>query len=102
MVCSTALAGGRVGGRLPVPVALLAAVIAAHGLVLVRWPARRGLRRACSALMLMLLGVVPAARYMQATARGDVRMAIDGGVLVSDQAVEVLLQGDAPHPGSST
>jgi len=97
MVCSTALAGGRVGGRLPLPVALLAAVIAAHGLVLVRWPARRGLRLACFGLMLVLLGVVPAARYMQATARGDVRMAIDGGVLVSDAAVEVMLAGHDPY-----
>jgi len=42
MVCTTALAGGRLNGRLPVPVALLAGVVAAHGLVLARWPARRG------------------------------------------------------------
>ena len=100
MVCSTALAGGRVGGRLPLPVPLLVAVIAAHGLVLVRWPARRGLRLACFGLMLVLLGVVPAARYMQATARGDVRLAIDGGVLVSDEAVEVLLRGRDPYQAS--
>lgn len=100
MVCSTALAGGRVGGRLPLPVPLLVAVIAAHGLVLHRWPARRGLRLACFGLMLVLLGVVPAARYMQATARGDVRLAIDGGVLVSDEAVEVLLRGHDPYQAS--
>jgi hypothetical protein len=100
MVCSTALAGGRVGGRLPLPVPLLVAVIAAHGLVLHRWPAHRGLRLACFGLMLVLLGVVPAARYMQATARGDVRMAIDGGVLVSDEAVEDLLRGRDPYQAS--
>jgi hypothetical protein len=100
MVCSTALAGGRVGGRLPLPAALLAAVVAAHGLVLARWPGRQGLRLASFALMLVLLGVVPVARYMQATARGDVRMAIDGGVLVSDEAVEVLLEGRDPYQAS--
>jgi hypothetical protein len=83
-----------------VPVALLAGVVAAHGLVLARWPARRGLRLACFALMLALLGVVPAARYVQATARGDVRQAIDGGVLVSDEAVEVLLDGRDPYQAS--
>jgi hypothetical protein len=100
MVCTTALAGARLNGRLPVPVALLAGVVSAHGLVLARWPARRGLRLACFALMLALLGVVPAARYMQATARGDVRQAIDGGVLVSDEAVEVLLDGRDPYQAS--
>ncbi|MDP9210047.1 MAG: hypothetical protein M3O65_16475, partial [Actinomycetota bacterium] len=56
MVCTTALAGGRLNGRLAVPVALLAVVVGAHGLVLARWPARRGLRLACFALMLVLLG----------------------------------------------
>ena len=100
MVCTTALVGGRLNGRLPLPVALLAGVVAAHGLVLARWPARRGLRLACFALMLALLGVVPAARYMQATARGDVRQAIDGGVLVSDEAVRVLLDGRDPYQAS--
>jgi hypothetical protein len=34
MVCTTALAGGRLNGRLAVPVALLAGVVGAHGLVL--------------------------------------------------------------------
>ena len=96
MVCTTALAGGRLNGRLSVPVALLAGVVAAHGVVLARWPGRRGLRLACFALMLALLGVVPAARYMEATERGDVRLAIDGGVLVSGEAVEVLLEGRDP------
>jgi hypothetical protein len=62
MVCTTALVGGRLNGRLPLPLALLVAVVAVHGLVLGRWPARRGLRLACFALMLVLLGVVPAAR----------------------------------------
>jgi Glycosyltransferase family 87 len=100
MVCTTALAGGRLNGRLAVPVALLAGVVAAHGLVLVRWPARRGLRLACFAVMLVLLGVVPAARYMEATERGDVRLAHDGGVLVSDEAVEVLLEGRDPYQAS--
>jgi Glycosyltransferase family 87 len=100
MVCTTALAGGRLNGRLSVPVALLAGVVAAHGLVLARWPGRRGLRLACFALMLVLLGVVPAARYMEATERGDVRLAIDGGVLVSDEAVEVLLEGRDPYQAS--
>ncbi len=100
MVCTTALAGGRLNGRLALPAALLAAVVGAHGLVLVRWPARRGLRLACFALMLALLGVVPAARYMQATEHGNVRLAHDGGVLVSDEAVRVLLEGRDPYQAS--
>jgi hypothetical protein len=100
MVCTTALAGGWLNGRLALPAALLAAVVGAHGLVLVRWPARRGLRLACFALMLALLGVVPAARYMQATERGNVRLAHDGGVLVSDEAVRVLLEGRDPYQAS--
>ncbi|HEV2825662.1 MAG TPA: hypothetical protein VG035_10735, partial [Actinomycetota bacterium] len=100
MVCTTALAGGRLNGRLAVPVAVLAGVVGTHGLVLARWPARRGLRLACFALMLVLLGVVPAARYMEATERGNVRLAIDGGVLVSDEAVRVLLSGRDPYQAS--
>ena len=100
MVCTTALAGGRLNGRLAVPVALLAVVVGAHGLVLARWPARRGLRLACFALMLVLLGVVPAARYMEATERGNVRLAHDGGVLVNDEAVRVLLEGRDPYQAS--
>ena len=100
MVCTTALAGGRLNGRLSVPVALLAGVVAAHGLVLARWPGRRGLRLACFALMLVLLGVVPAARYARATEAGNVRMAHDGGVLVSDEAVRVLLEGGDPYQAS--
>jgi hypothetical protein len=100
LVCTTALAGGRLNGRLAVPVVLLAAVVGAHGLVLVRWPSRRGLRLACFALMLVLLGVVPTARYMQATARGNVHLAHDGGVLASDEAVEVLLEGRDPYQAS--
>ena len=100
MVATTALVGGRLNGRLPLPVGLLVAVVAAHGLVLARWPARRGLRLACFALLLVLLGVVPTARYVQATERGNVRLAIDGGVLVSDQAVRVLLQGRDPYQAS--
>jgi hypothetical protein len=100
MVCTTALAGGRLNGRLAVPVAVLAVVVGIHGLVLARWPARRGLRLASFALMLVLLGVVPAARYMEATERGNVRLAIDGGVLVSDEAVRVLLEGRDPYQAS--
>jgi hypothetical protein len=100
MVATTALVGGRLNGRLPLPVGLLVAVVAVHGLVLARWPARRGLRLACFALLLVLLGVVPTARYVQATERGNVRLAIDGGVLVSDQAVRVLLEGRDPYQAS--
>jgi hypothetical protein len=86
-------AAGRAG-------ALLAGVVGAHGLVLARWPARRGLRLACFGLMLVLLGVVPAARYMDATERGNVRLAHDGGVLASDEAVGVLLEGRDPYQAS--
>ena len=100
MVATTALVGGRLNGRLPLPVGLLVAVVAVHGLVLARWPARRGLRLACFALLLVLLGVVPTARYVQATERGNVRLAIDGGVLVSDEAVRVLLEGRDPYQAS--
>jgi Glycosyltransferase family 87 len=100
LVCSTALAGARLTGRLAVPVAVLAGVAGVHGLVLARWPARWALRLACLALMLVLLGVTPAARYMQATERGNLRLAIDGGVLVSDEAVRVLLDGRDPYQAS--
>jgi hypothetical protein len=48
----------------------------------------------------VLLGVVPAARYMEATERGSVHLAHDGGVLVSDEAVRVLLQGRDPYQAS--
>jgi Glycosyltransferase family 87 len=50
--------------------------------------------------MLVLLGVVPAARYMEATERGNVRLAHDGGVLASDEAVRVLLEGRDPYQAS--
>jgi hypothetical protein len=100
LVCSTALVGCWLRGRLPVPLIVLAAVVGLHGLVLTRWPARRGLRLACLALMLVLLGVLPATRYVQATDRGNVHLAIDGSVLVSDEAVRVLLDGDDPYRAS--
>jgi hypothetical protein len=100
LVCSTALAGARLTGRLAVPALALAGVVGAHALVLARWPARRALRLACFALMLVLLGVLPTARYVQATERGNVKLAIDGGVLVSDEAVRVLLDGRDPYQAS--
>ena len=50
--------------------------------------------------MLVLLGVVPAVRYMEATERGNVRLAHDGGVLVNDEAVRVLLEGRDPYQAS--
>jgi hypothetical protein len=100
MVGSTALAGGHLSGRLPLPVALLAAVVAVHGLVLVRWPGRRGLRLACFALLLVLLGVVPTAMYLRTANPGQVAYLMDGGVLVSDEAVRVLLEGRDPYQAS--
>ena len=90
--CSTALAGARLTGRLAVPVAALAGVVAVHGLVLARWPARQALRLACFAAMLVLLGVLPAVRYVQLTDRGVATLGHDGGVHVSDEAVRVLLE----------
>jgi type IV secretory pathway VirB3-like protein len=100
LVCSTALAGARLTGRLAVPALVLAGVIGVHGLVLVRWPARRALRLACFALMLVLLGVLPTARYVQATDRGVATLGHDGGVHVSDQAIQVLLDGRDPYQAS--
>ena len=100
LVCSTALAGARLTGRLAVPVLVLAGVIGLHGLVLVRWPARLVLRLACFVLMLVLLGVLPTARYVQATDRGVATLGHDGGVHVSDQAVQVLLEGRDPYKAS--
>jgi hypothetical protein len=100
MVCGTALAGARLSGRLPLPVALLVAVVAAHGLVLARWPARGGLRLACLALMLMLLAVVPTAMYLRTTERGQAGWLMDGGVLVSAESVRVLLEGRDPYQAS--
>jgi hypothetical protein len=100
LVCSTALAGARLTGRLAVPVAVLAGVVGLHGLVLARWPARRALRLGCFALMLLLLAVLPAARYVRATDRGVATLGHDGGVHVSDEAVRVLLAGDDPYQAS--
>jgi hypothetical protein len=100
LVCWTALAACWLRGRLPVPLVVLVAAVGLHGLVLARWPARRGLRLACLAMMLVLLGVLPAALYARATDRGDVHLAIDGSVLVSDEAVRVLLDGDDPYRAS--
>jgi hypothetical protein len=100
LVCSTALTGARLTGRLAVPVLILAGVLGLHGLVLVRWSTRRGLRLACFALMLVLLGVLPTARYVQATDRGVATLGHDGGVHVSDQAIQVLLDGRDPYQAS--
>jgi hypothetical protein len=100
LVCATAVAGARLSGRLGLPVAVLAAVVAAHGLVLARWPARHLLRLALFAVTLVLVGVLPTARYVQDTGRGDLRRAIDGGILVSDEAVRVLLEGRDPYQAS--
>jgi hypothetical protein len=100
VVCWTALTGGRLSGRLPLPVGLLVAVVAAHGLVLARWPARRGLRLACLALMLVLLGVVPTVMYPRTAEGGQAGRLMDGGVLVSEEAVRVLLEGRDPYQAS--
>jgi Glycosyltransferase family 87 len=100
LVCSTALTGARLTGRLGVAVLVLAGVIGLHGLVLVRWPARLVLRLACFALMLVLLGVLPTARYVQATDRGVATLGHDGGVHVSDEAIRVLLEGRDPYQAS--
>jgi hypothetical protein len=100
LVCSTALAGARLTGRLAVPVAVLAGVVGVHGLVLARWPGRRALRLACFALMLLLLAVLPAARYVRLTDRGVATLGHDGGVHVSDEAVRVLLAGHDPYRAS--
>jgi hypothetical protein len=97
LVCSTALVAARLTGRLALPLVALAGVVALHALVLVRWPLRRALRLGCLATMLVLLGVLPAARYVQATDGGVDTLGHDGGVHVSDQAVRVLLE-DASDP----
>jgi Glycosyltransferase family 87 len=75
-------------------------VVAAHGLVLARWPARMGLRLACLALMLVLLGVVPTAMYLRTTDPGRRGWLMDGGVLVSAEATRVLEQGRDPYQAS--
>jgi hypothetical protein len=100
LVCATALAGARLAGRLALPVAVLAGIVAAHGLVLARWPARRAVRLAWFGLMLVLLGILPAVRYVQATDRGVATLGHDGGVHVSDEAVRVLLSGRDPYQAS--
>jgi hypothetical protein len=100
LVCSTALAGARLTGRLAVPVLVLAGVVGVHGLVLARWPARRALRLACFALMLLLLAVLPTARYVRLTDRGVATLGHDGGVHASDEAVRVLLTGHDPYQAS--
>jgi hypothetical protein len=100
LVCATALAGARLTGRLAVPPAVLAAVVGLHALVLARWPARLQLRLGCFVVMLALLGVLPAARYVDATDRGVATLGHDGGVHVSDEAVAVLLDGRDPYRAS--
>jgi hypothetical protein len=100
LVCSTALAGARLAGRITLPVAVLAGVVAVHGLVLARWPARRAARLAWFGVLLVLLGVLPAVGYVRATDRGVVTRAHDGGLLVSDEAVRVLLSGRDPYQAS--
>jgi Glycosyltransferase family 87 len=100
LLCATALAGARLAGRLALPVALLAGVVGVHGLVLARWPTRRAVRLGWFGLMLLLLGVLPAARYVQATDRGVATLGHDGGVHVSDEAVRVLLDGRDPYQAS--
>jgi Glycosyltransferase family 87 len=100
LVCSTALAGARLAGRLALPVALLAGVVAVHALVLARWPTRRAVRLAWFAVLLLLLGVLPAVGYVQATDRGVATLGHDGGMHVSDEAVRVLLSGHDPYRAS--
>src|SRR4029453_15649471 len=87
LVCSTALAGARLAGRLALPVALLAGVAAVHALVLHRWPARRVVRLAWFAVLLLLLGVLPAVGYVRATDRGVAGLGPDGGRDGRDEAV---------------
>jgi hypothetical protein len=72
LVVWTALAACWLRGRLPAPLLVLVAAVGFHGLVLARWPARRGLRLACLAMTLVLLGMLPAALYARATDRGNV------------------------------
>jgi hypothetical protein len=100
LVCSTALAGARLAGRITLPVAVLAGVVAVHGLVLARWPARRAARLAWFGVLLVLLGVLPTVGYVRATDQGVVSRAHDGGLLVSDEAVRVLLSGRDPYQAS--
>jgi Glycosyltransferase family 87 len=100
LVCSTALAGARLAGRITLPVAVLAGVVVVHGLVLARWPARRAVRLAWFGVLLVLLGVLPTVGYVRATDRGVATRAHDGGVYVSDEGVRVLLSGRDPYQAS--
>jgi hypothetical protein len=48
----------------------------------------------------VLLGVLPTARYVQATDQGVATLGHDGGVHVSDEAIQVLLEGRDPYQAS--
>jgi Glycosyltransferase family 87 len=97
LIVTTTLIAAKLAFELPLPAAAVPAFAAVHGAVLLRWAGRPAVRVACFGVVLLLIGVVPAASRIGATWAGDDKQAHDGGVLVTDAGIHALLHGQDPY-----